>query len=374
MNWFQRHLNETALAISVGSATILVFFSIFGLGFNITFYPWLLELGSLRLSMLAVVLIGCLVLSAIGYGWVLNRKNRSPVFLFSFLPSLLSIVLLLIIQPPNNVFHYAYNITYEIVSPFPLVVLLSWLSALSLIIGWLVLISLENRSISSVNNVVDINLRPHNKKTSSFLNGVYRSNKRLLYAVSCIAGIIILTSISSFFFIRYGYIKSNQPHVSEWSQMPDFSFDYPASYFEPRYSENTLAESVSALEIRFYDTLWDISELIDIQFYDRISTMNILNTVDSYTEWVKSINHFNKGNTEGRQVVETNTYVFGIPAYQLVYTDSSPFHSTPYSTYVCTYFEFEGCLWILEWRSYEVTAKPPEYYIHLLETFVIHQQ
>ena len=130
MNWFERHLNWTAIFIAIGSlvlCSILVIISTGG-------YNTLLRVSYLQgffIYLLLLIVAGCLILSAIGYRWVLHKKNRSLAFLFFFAPVFIFIIV-------SFIYHFPFT------TGIP--VLFSTFFQLILVTGWIVLFLLKNHS------------------------------------------------------------------------------------------------------------------------------------------------------------------------------------------------------------------------------------
>jgi hypothetical protein len=373
MNWFQRHLNWTAFVMAVASFCFLAFFVIFSHGFNVLFYPSLFELGFLRLLLVSIIVTGCLFLSAVGYGWILYRKQRSPAFLIFFFPSLVSIIMCLVIRPPIDMLEISPYISYEIINT-PYISVAITCNFIFLLLGWLLLLTLDNRSLLPASEY-NKNGRAVGTFKPPFLNNVYSSSKKLIYAISCITGIVIITSIFSFFFYRYGYVSTNEPRVPEWSYMPDFSLEYPASYFRPvymEYMEEYKNEPIIALELWFCSAFINVDQpFIFVRFYDQVSSFKILETFGSYRDWVKSF-RFSTQEEYEQQLIETDTIISGIQAHQVISIITSP-HEWLSGTEIHAYFELNDCLWLISWTFDEITIQPPPNFVHLLGTFTVHE-
>ena len=87
MNWFERHLNWTTIGVFIGSILVFVFFTRVSLSFNRIDWNYPLDLSFPSILLLALFIAMWLILAAIGYGWILFKKNRSLFFLLFFIPT-----------------------------------------------------------------------------------------------------------------------------------------------------------------------------------------------------------------------------------------------------------------------------------------------
>jgi hypothetical protein len=92
MSWFERHLNWTSIGIVILSLALFFFFIWLSLSFNFIYWEFTLDLSLINVFILVLVTLCWLMVTAIGYGWVLYKKNRSSAFLFFFLPALITII------------------------------------------------------------------------------------------------------------------------------------------------------------------------------------------------------------------------------------------------------------------------------------------
>ena len=92
MQWFDKHLNLMAVVMALGSAGL--FFLFIWLSFGIGFPDWhnIVALSTPTLILLLLLVISWLFLNALGYVWILYRKQRSYLFVILILPELIAVV------------------------------------------------------------------------------------------------------------------------------------------------------------------------------------------------------------------------------------------------------------------------------------------
>jgi hypothetical protein len=89
MNWFERHLNWTALGMGTTSLILHAISLFVGIGFDI-FGSSGVRTWSVSTLLTILASISCLLFSIIGYTWVLYQKNRSLKLLVFFLPIIIA--------------------------------------------------------------------------------------------------------------------------------------------------------------------------------------------------------------------------------------------------------------------------------------------
>lgn len=107
MKWFERHLNWSAIFITLGGAifTCLAFFM--ALGFNLLeSFSWL---STEYRACLAVAVFFAGLVSFLCMAWIIRNKQRNPAFLIFFIPTTLFFLLLVLVLFPGLNFRYIWH-------------------------------------------------------------------------------------------------------------------------------------------------------------------------------------------------------------------------------------------------------------------------
>jgi hypothetical protein len=213
MNWFERHLNWTAAGMGIFSIVLTIFLIIVGMGWNILDIRWH-GFGYKSGILLFLVVFSCLLLSETCYGWILYKKNRSPAFLFFFLPALALSVLLLTNYTVYTTFAL---ITFKIpllsislltqqinpvvftqikMNPLPLLFLLQIILQG---IAWLVLFLLRNKSSLPAGMETPVSHKPN------FLKNLFNPKKKYAKLLLSLVIFPVVLSGLSFLNLSYGY-------------------------------------------------------------------------------------------------------------------------------------------------------------------------
>jgi hypothetical protein len=354
MNWFERHLNWTTLVIAVGSVLAFEVFTRVSLGFNNVSFEIFLDLGFQVVIMLIIVIFFCFVLSVIGYGWLLQCKNRSPWFLSFYLIIAILCLSAFVYQATSRPY-----LPWDTPLPF-----LGFSIILVFTVGWIVLLSLRKLNYTVRND---------------FLHSIYKPCSRLKYTVISIMIVATIVTITSYFYVSFGYIHYN-PSKSQNPNMPEISFDYPAHYHKPSISfMDGVILIVNGYNIRPDTLILDRALLhgkdsfITIEYYDEQMTHNLQAVYSTLKDGVISDMHMSAD--PDREILDEPTTVGGLPARQLFLSVERPppgVYGYNWGTIAKVYFELDECLWVISWKTCdEATNKPPPYFDHLLETFKI---
>ncbi len=295
--------------------------------------------------------------------------------MFFFLPALATIVGCLIYKLfySSNIefgMDIVYGVSYDIVYE-TYITLIAFPPVATFLIGWLVLLTLNNRNKSAKIDENQITppkvIRPH------LLHGLYSSNTKFRYTVIYISVFAIIISIISCFFINYGYLTYHLPE-SVFSEFPEVSFEYPANHYEPVYHRwkfihgenqtmNKRIQLYSALENGTYSHIY-------------ISCSN--QTLDMWggTDAYKDILLKSFDNPANRQQIVYDTVLVGsITAYQLIISVESYYgDGNDWGTHIYVFFDHHEISWHISYSSWNSeTLQPPPFFTHLLETFKIEE-
>jgi hypothetical protein len=322
MNWFERHLNWTTLGFFISSILVFLFFTRVSLSFNSIDWNYPVDLSFPSILLLALFITAWLVLTAIGYGWILFRKNRSPFFLFFFVPALFTIfgsVIYKLFFFSNINYYVVY--TDAIVDPIirpPIFIFIVIINILIFVTGSIVLISLRSRNqFNSTDNLLTSN--SINMTQNRFLNCLYSSDKRFKHILFSISGFAVIFSIISFFFTTFGYVTYNLTE-SLSSEFPKISFEYPAKYIEPIYHKVKIYKHYGSDEYYFGSYIviyYFLRGYTDSNIYIDFSQPSVNQTDISYLEEYENslLKRYNNPQ-EYQQIVRSTTMVGNISARQ----------------------------------------------------------
>jgi hypothetical protein len=219
MNWFERHLNWTAVISAAACWLLTLIFPVIILGFS--FFP--------GVPLIIITTVCCYLLLNIIQGWVLWKKNRSHVFLFLYLPALLVTIGIWVSQA---------IVKYFTDPPAFLPFGLFFITVLHYI-GLIVILSLNNRGISANSIVVETSHNVERKLVYYYL--LYESRSVPLRLVLSILGVVLFLYISSFIFTNYGYL-TYEYNKSDTSTISSFSFKYLSKFHVIDYDFNSPIE------------------------------------------------------------------------------------------------------------------------------------
>jgi hypothetical protein len=404
MNWFERHLNWTALGMAVGSIAVTIFLFIFSNGVNV------LDIrgNGFRLSitlLVTLVMLACYTISAIGYGWILHRKKRSLFFLLFFLPGVFQI--LFFFFKFTTFFTYAFSgytvplatisITPQIftlastnvdrINPLPVTILLN---IFFLAIAWFILILLDDKHRKA--NPAGVTSGLPVEKNTNFLSRFFSSGKKVLYALLTTLLLSVLLSSGSFLNLNYGSstFKYHPPDSGNDEapipQITTFSFRYPSHFSKPRpprLEENVSIEKTTIKRVVFYtydQLFFNDDSSISVHIYSQADT-NILKeyfgtTKDGFINYTTS--RFGDIETGLTASVSSNftslVDVCGVAARQQTFPPVVPRYIWGFdATVISVDFIYNDALWVIIWCDWYSTGdQPPPYFTHLLETFKIY--
>jgi hypothetical protein len=337
MNWFERHLNWTAIFIAIGS---LIFTLLLIPIVAILYSPFPFKL---LLPAIILFILACYAFSIVSHGWILFQKKQRFVFLIFYLPALLltitaHIVLSFTTMQYNSfltsVFYLCYFSTF-----------------ITLAASWIILLSLKNHS-QPMNTEKSINidlLYINNKLVSSF----YTSETKYKRTIFSITGVIFIVIISCFLFLNYGHLtfRSQQSYTSE---LPIFSFEYPPYYqqfnnFQPMPVELYSSPAQEITIETIYDTYPTNEQTLIVALFNRIAFttppsfdyphITVLTTIDSIPATCVSLSIKSNG-------------------------------KDPWGSGTSVFFKRESTYWLISCIEHrETTDQPPTYFTHLLESF-----
>jgi hypothetical protein len=388
LNWFERHLNWTALGMAIAGVIVFAFFAIVSMGFNIIVFTRYFKLGFTPLLLIMLTFISCFLHLSIGYGWILFKKNRSPVFLVFFLPGIFTCIFYILtnlttlsgdspfltILPILSLSIFPNPITTPpyleiVVSPVPWLII--WVNEFAFIIGWVVLVFLGNRELLDTKDKVEI-------KKTSFLARFFNSRKRVKTSLISSTGISLVLAVISFFNINFGYSPF---HIKELGttlpeRVPEFSCEYPNSFgvpeFEPTYNFPVINGKSIELERIFFNNiqLWESNSFFVIEIYPQKSTDYLVKTVgldtDDFTGFPKT---FFKPHSNYQEPIISHVMIGNIPARQQYLVDPEENRTS-----IAVDFVLNGRWWVIWYENDKAFNTPPAYFTHLLETFKIYDE
>jgi hypothetical protein len=373
MNWFERHLNWTAIIITFGGFLFTCVMVLFTLGFNL-FVP-AEDIDQDFRYYLLVVLFTCTVIPVIGMAWVIRKKNRSPWSMSFFVPSLFSFLTLFL--PPD---YFENGIRYSFYAIRSVIILICiWL------LGLVVILFMKTKKVSipPQSEIAD------HKPLAGDLPVEGRSSKKgrykRTYVYIVLASLLSALAVSGYscFNIYHGYktiIHESHSSGDEDLQYSRFVFECPKNFYEssgggkiPYRGEEvnlwrdklklfTVSSSSIIINVIPPPYYWDdlpsftLSELCIHYFYLTDYGWPLYNTptIDDLTVTQVSVDDI---------PAEYATFILGYP-------DSDYYY--PWSEIKMVCFEREGCIWVIRMENdKDKTVNPDADFEHLIETFGI---
>jgi hypothetical protein len=382
MNWFERHLNWTAVGMGVGSAGLFLLLIWISFGFQFPYWHDMVGYSLPVLIVLGTLAVAWLLLPAFGYGWILYRKNRNPVFLFLFTPCLLMVAGTLIYK---MFFHsnIIYNdaIVNGIIDYWPDFheFQIAFGGILLFSLCWFILLVLRNRNLATpeIENRVSI---PDNKLWQQ----LYIGQKRTIVNLFAISVLNIALLVFTVFFINFSFLTYHSP-VKEGFIIPSISFKYPANADEPEYYHTRVFSSgyPSSKDFQYNDhiSVYRSSKGYTDYYLSIFFPLNVTDTEsailssDNFSEML--LQQYNNP-PEYQQITENEIMVDNVLAHQMTifvenkhnYVDDNDIGTNSY-----VYFMYKNKLWVISYHAWLDTERlPSPAFTHLLETFKIYDE
>jgi hypothetical protein len=338
MNWFERHLNWTAVGIAIISLFFtLILIPIFANIFSS--FPF-----TILLPATIIYILACFAFSIVSHGWILFKKKRRFVFLIFYLPALLLIITAHIVLS----FITRKYIEYFLPSVF------AWCYFSTFIIlaaNWIILLMLKNHSqLINTEKSTGINLC---EVIFNLFSRFYTSSTTLKYTIFSIMGVILIVVISCFLFLSYGHL-TYQSAQSYTSEIPVFTFEYPPNYH--------LINNFQLMPVELYSN--PAQEITIETIYDTYPT-------DEQTLIVALFNRIAFITPPAFDYPHTavQTTVDSIPATCVSLSIKSN-GKDPWGFGTGVFFKRENTYWLICYIAHrEITDNPPPYFTHLLESF-----
>jgi hypothetical protein len=225
MNWFEKHLNLTAIIISFGGAIFTGVSVIFALGFNV---PYISDGFSIEQKTYLILTFFLTALASfIAMAWVIRKKGRNWAFLFPFVPSLGLFVVVALVNFHVGINH-RFGAEYDTWLILPYAVLFSFIW----LIGMCIVLAIRNIR----EDYPDPTLTPSGEFTSpdvlqkKALITFRRPGLYIRLLLSIIAAVLIIAGLSCFRINLSESLFTYKPLVKNF---PDamLSFYVPESYY-----------------------------------------------------------------------------------------------------------------------------------------------
>jgi hypothetical protein len=356
-NWFERHLNWTALCIGAGSFFLCILLVGVIWHFRLTFYPSLL---GFPISFFTWLVIACyFTLSALGLHWViLQKKCRSfPTYMF-----LLAVLVSLAISVISNFF-----VPIAIILEYSLL----FYTIILLIPCMFYIIASKKRVITQ--KIDDLMQHKMSAQKKGLMNRTI-SWGRLRRTIIILIAAAILFTVSSVLYTHYGY----KTFVYTWHRVPSFSFLHPPDFHEPYMvcTEYAYNEEEDILLMKSPSILHSDDPWINLNVYTKEFTGEFGYVLDDYKHFVVGTRKswfttYGKKGIIIQNYSETPVTINGLPAYLISFTvpeDENPYHR--WGSYACAYFLYNDMLWTIEFMHEDrVFNDIPTYFTHLIESF-----
>ncbi|HEX9896865.1 MAG TPA: hypothetical protein VGA85_04290 [Dehalococcoidales bacterium] len=384
MNWFERHLNWTAIIITFGGCLFTCVVALLTLGFNLFIPPWQLVQEFNAYLFLLIDIFTCTAISVIGMTWVVRKKKRHPLLTLFFIPSLIS---------PLGLIFLLYDTPYD----YPpgsfifgnLAILVSiciWL------LGLVLILFLKNKQVPVQlhNGISDQKSLEENIPAEVKFAKKTPHNHIFLYSIAVLAVVTFTLAGYSCFRMNHGYrVFVHDCHNDEVEnlQYSKFTCEIPKGYYEPIPWDVVyyVGEEISLERFRF--KLFTISfSSIDINITPFVGKVLLpsesAEDLPASTLIERCIDYYYRHDygypiyvsVTIDDLTVTQTSVNGIPAecatFILGYPESDYYYPWDEIKIVC--FERKGIIWVIRMENWkDKTVSPNPDFDHLIETFKI---
>ena len=357
--------------MAVGGAAFLLALLWINLGFDFI-SPWaVIDISTPHNLWLGAICILWYFFSIAGFGWVLFKKNRHPLFLivylvviglfitswlytelfteqrwitvFSFESSRLAIAGPIIAiwqfleQPPLT--SYIEDVTVPV---------LYFFIGIAYVIAWTTVIALTHKD----------------SRQATWLAAVYSSGQRFTRISICMLLPIIGISVFASVFIDSGYLRFDSWDLNV-KKSPRFTYEYPADFSEPRSvffpEEEARTNQVAVIHYVLFNSQEE-DGLIRVMYVpdDEREKLGEIPRIDNETYPYLKESHIT---VAGNQATVYHQY-------SDVFPPDTPVNR---GTFIQIIFRSHGGTWIIVWQDgrHEVTDLPA-YFTRLLETFTIY--
>jgi hypothetical protein len=357
MNWFERHLNWTAVTALFGSA--ILYFILMNVSTG--WYTILPLISRYRVPILDVAMTvlsyGYFFLNVFICAWILSKKKRGIFNLLFFLPALAFTYM--------GIFPWwrAENPNTQI--------LIQWFGYAIMFIGWIEVISFKNR---------DTRLETTTLKSNLTLN---INDKTCKICVITLTAIMAFISLSSFVYMRIGTYTYRYDPVMFGDEIPAFSFEHPKSfYISPEFWDFFFDDTTLLVDgTRYSGFVWEDEDNISIWVYDFNSINGTRRSLEdeilSHGFLLYEINGPPyKLDDKTTNAPLLGTTIAGRPGFYLTVTRERNYvYDTDRLTKWMYFFEDSDFLWVISLTEYgHIANNPPSYFTHLLETFKIYDE
>ncbi len=383
MNWFERHLNWTAIIITFGGSLFTCLMVLFAQGFNLVFRPYLLAF-EFKVYLAITVFFATLV-SIICMTWITKKKHRHLSLILLFIPSgLFSLMFIYILHPP--LLHHTFTFTeYDISNFYGIVYLVFLVSAGLWIIGLIIILFLKNRQekLQFQNEGATLESLVENNESEKVVSIRRMGNSGFIRIFGVLLIIPIVIAGYSCFRMNFGYQvfvhESFNLYENEDLHYSEFMFECPKSYYRSWASgvigylgEEVALDGNQIKPFTVESTYIRINVSPKVRYEDNPTYPSLIEQCIYY--YFKSTYGWNKLDVEIRNPTITQTVIDGIPAeyatFLTFYPNADYYYPWDEVKVVC--FEREGIIWTIsmyKWK--DKTINPDPDFEHLLQTFKI---
>jgi hypothetical protein len=348
VNWFQRHLNWTAVIILVAGVIFTFIFSLISTAFY-RFSTWN-EISRPEIYRHVVILL-CSILIFIGFGWVLSLKKRSLFFLLFFIPLVATWVF--------SMLQLFYEVLMMAVIPIALA-----------ITGFLLLLVIKNRSAKESNRDV----LPNRIRTLFSHEWYSHQSARCKVLLNTVAILLLLIVL----FTDYSY-QSMENVYSTYIWEPGnektvCTFEYSLSYEEPWLFHDWLDYLENIRLDRYLWFQWESSIAVHVMTKDTIPFFEDMNSMEK-TEMVinDTLTYIRYRTTT---ILDLEIGYFPVKGYSAIRATATvpevAGENGEYGTVDAVWFERGSDIWAISIFYPEKTKhQPSKPFEHLLETFEI---
>jgi len=354
MNWFEKHLNWTAIIITFCGFLLTCLIILTTLGFNLVY-----ELDQLNTEYkiyLLFTISGTTLISILGMLWVIKKKKHNLFIVLFF-------VLALLITLANFTIVLFFRNILLIEFPLAVIFMTLIISSGIWIIGLLILLILR----SKINNEYI---------HSYWYRNVISIIAILMIILATVSCFRINTRLNTYIFKMQSYWWDNKMWGDpKYSQ---FTFEYPRNYFQTWGGDVRINIGDEMTLVKDQISLFTISSVITN--IDVTPTLNIDGQTQESTLVEQCINYYYKSyyghhfsdNTKIENLTINPLIIDGIPAKYATFIVGNSDSETFWSEIKLVCFKREGTYWIIRLQKFDdKTINTDSNFDHLIKTFHI---
>jgi hypothetical protein len=360
MNWFERHLNWTALLLGFGNLLLGLVCLVFAyrLSWPSMDFMYCDAVSSIPYTLVIGI---SLTLSALSCRWILLIKGRNPQLILLHVPAYILLISRYVPPVGDWIFTRGLILLYGV---------------FVLGAGWFfVVFAKSSGGLNSKINLITPkqnfdNNRPTNGISIHILKYIHKKYFKYALIFLLLSVSVVSFSVTSFTNRAYYYPGQFTPIYA----INPFSFNYPARLYYPEYFvEDRVLTSLEEIRLFGFNSIFDrthpqlVVKVFDSkQFGDNLDNQDNKKLASSLFPGVNDYEYWNNENYSTKQ-----TRVDRYSATQIHFTITEE-QSEKFGSYDYAFFKYFGTLWVVGLsRDNIITNDAPEYFVDILKSFKV---